>query len=309
MKRTLILILILVFCISNSLFSFESTQTDDKFLEKFRNSYYDDFEKTWFYKIDKDYNLLLVDHYEAFIVNSENCFKKSKLYLWTDEDCGQKLSSQIEKYRLKPFYVYVIDLSFDEKYDILDYSLGGMCLDFEMYTDTEDRDYLFDYSRSLYTFEGIEIKFCIINGKRGFIFTEPQKYENNKSGFYYWSTSEQKYILDESATQEQIKKAIAPEDYFAYNGLKFSSLNKKLKKSDLENLDAAQLRLMRNAIYARHGRVFTSVDLQSLWECYTWYKPNPDYNDSMLTKTDKKNLKLIQDMEKVTGTYVPDLPK
>ena len=112
MKRTLILILILVFCISNSLFSFESTQTDDKLLEKFRNSYYDDFEKTWFYKIDEDYNLLLINHYKALIINRENNFRESELYIWTDEDFGQKLSSQIEKYRLKPFYTYVVDLSY-----------------------------------------------------------------------------------------------------------------------------------------------------------------------------------------------------
>ena len=295
MKR--IFILFLFFSISTFLFSFESMQASDELLEKFRNSNYDDFEMTWFYKIDKDYNLLLIDHYEAFVVNSENCFRKSKLYLWTDENCGQKLSIQIEKYRLKPFYVYVIDLSFDEQYDILNYSLGGMCLDFEMYTDTEDREYLFDYPRSLYTFEGVEIKFCIINGKRGFIFSEPQKYEHNKSGFYYWSPSEQKYILDESITENQLQNAWCPEDYFAYNGLKFSKLDSKLTVEDLRDLDKAQLRLMRNAVYARHGRTFKSVDLQSLWECYTWYKKNPNYSDSLLTDIDKYNIELIQKYE------------
>ena len=175
-----------------------------------------------------------------------------------------------------------------------------------------------DYDVDEYQLDWIE--YCILSGKRGIrIRCRGKVHEGDycyvadggtdQYAFFYWSPSEQKYILDETVTQTQIKNAYCPEEYFAYNGLKFSSLNKKLKKSDLENLDAAQLRLMRNAVYARHGRIFNSVDLQSLWECYTWYKPNPDYNDSMLTKTDKMNLKLIQDMEKVTGVYVPDLPR
>lgn len=115
--------------------------------------------------------------------------------------------------------------------------------------------------------------------------------------FFYWSPKEQKYILDKSVTQSQITNAIITENYFAYNELKFSLLDKKLKKSDLENLDAAQLRLMRNAVYARHGRTFKSIDLQSLWECYTWYKKNPNYTDELLTEIDKYNIELIKSYE------------
>ena len=157
-----------------------------------------------------------------------------------------------------------------------------------------------------------DIQFCIINNKRGFIInaigdvyqTDANIYEmdlskNDKdiSLFFYWSASEQRYILDETVTQEQIKKANCPEDYFAYNGLKFSKLDSKLTEEDLKELDKSQLRIMRNAVYARHGRTFKSVDLQSLWECYTWYKKNPNYSDSLLTDIDKYNIELIQKYE------------
>ena len=108
---------------------------------------------------------------------------------------------------------------------------------------------------------------------------------------------EQRYILDETVTQEQINNANCPEDYFAYNGLKFSMLDSKLKEGDLKDLDKSQLRVLRNAVYARHGRTFKSVDLQSLWECYTWYKKNPNYSDSLLTDIDKYNIELIQKYE------------
>ena len=106
-----------------------------------------------------------------------------------------------------------------------------------------------------------------------------------------------KYILDESVTENQLQNAWCLEDYFAYNGLKFSKLDSKLIAEDLRDLDKAQLRLMRNTVYARHGRTFKSVDLQSLWECYTWYKKNPNNSDSLLTDIDKYNIKLIQKYE------------
>ncbi len=141
------------------------------------------------------------------------------------------------------------------------------------------------------------LKFCIINKKRGFVIPYQIKNKQVITKFYYWSASEQRYIPDETVTQEQIKNANCPEDYFAYNGLKFSKLDSKLTEEDLKELDKAQLRIMRNAVYARHGRTFKSVDLQSLWECYTWYQKNPNYNDSLLSEKDKYNINLIQKYE------------
>ena len=157
-----------------------------------------------------------------------------------------------------------------------------------------------------------DFKFCIVNGKRGVRAYSIGKirYDENKVYyalmnedrdshyfFFYWDKNEQRYILDETVTDNQLKNAYCPEDYFAYNGLKFSKLDSKLTDADLKDLDKAQLRLMRNAVYARHGRTFKSVDLQSLWECYTWYKKNPNYSDSLLTDIDKYNIELIQKYE------------
>ena len=159
-----------------------------------------------------------------------------------------------------------------------------------------------------------DFKFCIINGRRGVraysigkVFqkkNKPSSYyslmnEDRDSHyfFFYWDKNEQRYILDETVTDNQLKNAYCPEDYFAYNGLKFSKLDSKLTEEDLKELDKAQLRLMRNAVYARHGRTFKSVDLQSLWECYTWYKKNPNYSDSLLTDIDKYNIELVQKYE------------
>ena len=79
---------------------------------------------------------------------------------------------------------------------------------------------------------------------------------------------------------------------------KFSMLGARLSAADLAGMDKAQLRLLRNAVYARHGRMFASADLQTLFGGQIWYRPNPDYSDDLLTETDKANIALIQEFEK-----------
>lgn len=79
---------------------------------------------------------------------------------------------------------------------------------------------------------------------------------------------------------------------------KFSMLGARLSAADLEGMDKAQLRLLRNAVYARHGRTFASADLRTLFGGQIWYKPNPDYSDDLLTETDRANIRLIQEFER-----------
>ena len=162
-----------------------------------------------------------------------------------------------------------------------------------------------------------DVKFCIVNGKRGIcVYTIGKVYQDcdawktfqeymmdvkngddSSYSFFYWDKNQKCYLLDRSVTQDQLKNASCLKDYFAYNGLKFSKLDSKLTESDLKYLDKSQLRLMRNAVYARHGRTFKSIDLQSLWDCYTWYEKNPNYSDDLLTETDKYNIELVQKFE------------
>ena len=150
-----------------------------------------------------------------------------------------------------------------------------------------------------------DIVFCVVNNHRGIkikTYLPVSEYDENNYcetwNFYKWNPSKHGYVLDKSVTQEQMKNAIVPDDYFAYNGLKFSKLDSNLTDKDLQSLDKAQLRLMRNAVYARHGMMFKSMDLQSLWECYAWYRPNPDYSDDLLTDTDRANIELIREFER-----------
>lgn len=87
-------------------------------------------------------------------------------------------------------------------------------------------------------------------------------------------------------------------DFLPVPGPKFSVLGARLSAADLAGMDKAQLRILRNAVYARHGRTFASADLQTLFGRYVWYRPDPDYSDDLLTETDRANIALIQECER-----------
>ncbi|HYY96824.1 MAG TPA: protein kinase [Pyrinomonadaceae bacterium] len=72
---------------------------------------------------------------------------------------------------------------------------------------------------------------------------------------------------------------------------------KLLAGSDLAGLSAAQLRILRNAVYARYGRTFQSADLQSYFQSRPWYHPRADYSEQMLTAGDRANADLIKSFE------------
>jgi hypothetical protein len=55
----------------------------------------------------------------------------------------------------------------------------------------------------------------------------------------------------------------------------------------LGHMDQAQLRIQRNAVFARHGRAFKSADLQAHFSSQPWYRVDPSYTDARLTSTDR----------------------
>lgn len=296
--------------------SFLFAQENEKYVEYLRenNGTWSNYEKhnglKYYDKIYLYDSLYIIvgydnsDYYEGFVTDGESyCYARSFSF---------DKSKTHEKNQWQDGKLLITDYNFDIRNDFL-YSCetGTFSVLIEIispYFDCKSILYieLEDYDIEEYQLGWIE--YCVINGNRGIRIKCRGKVHEVEYGyvadggidqyaFFYWSPKEQKYILDETVTQEQIKNALCPEDYFAYNGLEFSKLDSKLTDADLKDLDKAQLRLMRNAVYARHGRTFKSVDLQSLWECYTWYKKNPNYNDDLLTDIDKYNIELIQKYE------------
>jgi len=71
-----------------------------------------------------------------------------------------------------------------------------------------------------------------------------------------------------------------------------------LTDADVQGLSKAELRILRNTIYARHGRRFKSVDLQNYFNGMPWYNPVKDeVAPGELSQTELHNIKLIQAYE------------
>ncbi|MDH3975957.1 MAG: YARHG domain-containing protein [Deltaproteobacteria bacterium] len=123
-------------------------------------------------------------------------------------------------------------------------------------------------------------------------------YEKNENTYRYSLRSEKDKLI--------IKKALQPTYLFNYldnkkmnNVEPYNYLEKmilsdiKLKESNLLHIDNKRLWLLRNSIFARHGRTFNNDDLNTWFKAKTWYKVNPNYSDTLLTDNDKSNVSTI----------------
>ena len=79
-----------------------------------------------------------------------------------------------------------------------------------------------------------------------------------------------------------------------------------LKIAELRQLSLRDLRILRNTIYARHGRKFKSKVLQDHFAGMGWYKLDPNFSDRRLTKTDTRNIGLIKTVENEFGGPITD---
>lgn len=75
-------------------------------------------------------------------------------------------------------------------------------------------------------------------------------------------------------------------------------LDRLLKLTDLDGLSPRDLKLLRNTIFARKGRPFETPLVKGHFKTVQWYAPNAKYADALLSDVDKKNVKLIQSLER-----------
>ena len=74
-------------------------------------------------------------------------------------------------------------------------------------------------------------------------------------------------------------------------------INKELDETQLKFFTKEQLCLLRNLIFAKHGQIFKSQDLNNWFKDAPWYKPTHNVELSELTELELKNLKAIQKEE------------
>lgn len=142
--------------------------------------------------------------------------------------------------------------------------------------------------------------------KRKFVLTKkifnynPKQAIENSNMYVDWNrTNIEKYKDEyEEEVYESISYSIATGEFSTINGS--ATL---LKRSDLENLSKGDLRIIRNAIYARHGYSFKNRPLRIFFDAQEWYMPISTDVKEKLTDIEKKNIQLLLQFEKNATEY------
>ncbi len=109
------------------------------------------------------------------------------------------------------------------------------------------------------------------------------------------------YSEDFSLEGEYVREKYAQDEYeyvFPQADTNF------LDSNDLNGKTAAECRIARNEIYARHGRIFNDEQLQGYFETCSWYQGSvtpENFSENVLNETEKANLTAIAEYEKKMG--------
>ena len=77
-----------------------------------------------------------------------------------------------------------------------------------------------------------------------------------------------------------------PKTYFPDSG------SRLISPGELSSLSKSELRLARNEIFARKGRIFSSADLKEHFARFDWYRPTS--TEVAVNDIEKANAKTIQ---------------
>ncbi len=77
----------------------------------------------------------------------------------------------------------------------------------------------------------------------------------------------------------------------------FDFAKQSVKPADLSSLALDDLKFLRGIVFGKHGRVFKDSDIKAYLENQSWYKPNPEFRNSMLNDVERNNLDVIRDAE------------
>jgi YARHG domain len=74
----------------------------------------------------------------------------------------------------------------------------------------------------------------------------------------------------------------------------FDFRSKTIQQTQVQELELYQLKFLRGLVFGRHGRIFKDAEIKSFLEEQPWYKPNPEFANSMLNDTERRNLDVIR---------------
>jgi len=78
------------------------------------------------------------------------------------------------------------------------------------------------------------------------------------------------------------------------NWKNFDFSENAIKQAQIQNLELYQLKFLRGLVFGRHGRVFKDAEIKSFLDEQVWYQPNPEFKNSRLNNTERRNLDVIR---------------
>jgi hypothetical protein len=76
-----------------------------------------------------------------------------------------------------------------------------------------------------------------------------------------------------------------------------ASNDRHLTNADLAGYTNWQLTLMRNEIYARHGRPFDNANIRAYFNSTGWYAPNANFREAWLSGIEQQNAAFIRNYQ------------
>jgi len=74
----------------------------------------------------------------------------------------------------------------------------------------------------------------------------------------------------------------------------FDFATKSITTPDMNALEIDDLKLVRGVVFGKHGRVFKDPDIRRYLESRSWFKADPNFQNSALNDTERRNLDVIR---------------
>jgi hypothetical protein len=95
---------------------------------------------------------------------------------------------------------------------------------------------------------------------------------------------------------------------FAQSDLKkwqtFDFSKKIATRAELADLESDQLEKLRGIVFGRRGRIFKEQTIQNYLKTQSWYQPNPNFSNKMLSANERRNIDLIREAEAAKHDFI-----
>lgn len=158
---------------------------------------------------------------------------------------------------------------------------------------TSQNETIVDYNMSIY-YDDSGQQICCLHDSDGFEYN--YVYDKDNDTYVDWNNSD--IIYKRIETNEN------PDFVISY------SSSRLLEEKDIRDMTVQELNYAKNEIYARHGYIFKSEELQNYFGLKDWYQGKYDSNQmeqySPLSEIEKKNVKFLSQKEENLGGYELD---